>query len=95
MLKVSVRLKTRVNQAIWVPSAIKVFYSLTFYNYLLSTNLFCIIIEAIGNSYDFLKSVLFQKRFTQLCIISGSSGVCALLDCHLLETVYTSRNSWS
>jgi len=47
MLKVSVRLKTRVNQAIWVPSAIKVFYSLTFNNYLLSTNLFCIIIEAI------------------------------------------------
>jgi hypothetical protein len=47
MLKVYVRSKTRVNQVIWVQSAIKVFYNLSFYNYLLPTNLFGIIIEAI------------------------------------------------
>jgi hypothetical protein len=47
MLKVSVWLKTRVNQVIWVQSAIKVFYNLSFYNYLLPTNLFGIVIETI------------------------------------------------
>jgi hypothetical protein len=48
MLKAYVRLTTRVNQVIWVQSAIKVFHNLSFYNYLLPTNLLCIIIEAIS-----------------------------------------------
>jgi hypothetical protein len=83
MLKVYVRLTTRVNQVIWAQSAIKVFHNLSFYNYLLPTNLFCIIIEAISKyivekRYKFQKSVLFLKLLAKPCIISGSSGVCAL-----------------
>ena len=55
-LMVYVRLKTRVNQVIWVQNVIKVFYN--FYNYLLPTKFFCIIIEAIWEyiaekPYDF------------------------------------------
>ena len=57
MLKVYVRLTTRVNQVIWVQSAIKVFYNLSFYNYRLPTNLFCIIIEAISK-------YIVEKRYT-------------------------------